>query len=155
MPGGSIRSASKYGHLLRGNLPPASVTSQSYLTVRGRQAGRAEPAMPRSHYEDDDDLPRPRRRTRRRRQSSAVPWIVGGVVLGLSLLVIVVVIVVARPSRGGRENPKNTGDAIAAARNRLDDPADGVIPFSTTFPPADWTHQDLANFLRTKGVVVE
>jgi hypothetical protein len=56
---------------------------------------------------------------------------------------------------GSPTTPRNTGDAIQAARNRLDDPADGVIPFDANFPPPNWTHQDFADFLGKKGVVVE
>lgn len=113
--------------------------------------------MPRRRYDDDDDdyLLQLRRRKRRRRQSNAVLWIVGSVILGLTLLAVVIVAIVARPSRSERkEDPKNTGDAIMDARNRLADPADGVIPLDTNFPPANWTHEDFADFLRTKGVVV-
>jgi hypothetical protein len=82
-------------------------------------------------------------------------WVVSGVFLGAGLLVtVILVILVTRLSRGERDRPKDPGDAIADARARLDDPADGVIPLTTTFPPANWTHQDLADHLGSKGLAV-
>lgn len=117
--------------------------------------------MPRSRHDDDDPPPRPRKKRvgRRNKSGNSVGWIVLGTMLSVVLVVAVVLAVrLSRSERGDPKDPrdpKNTGDAIADARNRLDDPADGVIPLDTAFPPASWTHQDFANFLRTKGVVVE
>lgn len=114
--------------------------------------------MARKRPRDDDYDAPPRRKRRRNRSSNTTAWVVG---ISLGLCLLVVVIFVVRQSRGDRaaarkpDDPRNTGDAIQDARNRLPDPADGVIPFETNFPPANWTHQDFANFLRTKGVAVE
>lgn len=104
-------------------------------------------------------MTRPRRRNARRgRSGSPVAWVVG-TFLGLCLLVAVVLAVrLSRDGGGAKDNrtdAQKTGDAIDDARNRLADPADGVIAFDAGFPPPHWTHQDFANFLAKQGVVVE
>jgi hypothetical protein len=112
---------------------------------------------PRDDEDDDDDRPRPRKKKRRRRGGSShtAAWVMGGTVLGLALVAVIVVVI--RSSRGDNadaKKPQNTGDAIRDARDRLPDPADGVIAFDTAFPPAHWTHQDFADFLRSQKVGV-
>ena len=131
--------------------------------------------MPRKRPRDDDydDLPRRPRRPKRRRESNPTPWIVGGI-LGTLFLVGVVVTVVSIARKGGADGGASHGPAGDAFRglgglgglgSRMVKVGDREFPEEMLINdaimmsgkrdiPANWTHQDLAEFLRSKGIPV-
>jgi hypothetical protein len=111
---------------------------------------------PRDDDDDDDydDAPRPRR-PKRRRRSNSTPWIVGGVLGTLALVGIVVLVVTLNKRNDG---PGSGGGRTVKLGNK-EFPEEMLINDAITFGskldvPANWTHQDLANYLNTKGLSV-
>jgi len=133
--------------------------------------------LPRKRPRDDDydydDLPRRPRRPKRRRESNPTPWIVGGI-LGTLFLVGVVVTVVSIARKGGADGGASHGPAgdafrglgsIGGGGSRMVKVGDREFPEEMLINdaimmsgkrdiPANWTHQDLAEFLRSKGIPV-
>src|SRR5262245_45177984 len=94
-----------------------------------------------------------RRRGRRQRgHRNAVPWIVIGVV-GIILLAAFIAVITSAGRRGDRDMPGGLGGA--GRQTPEDERVESALMFASDFnPPPHWTHQDLANHLRSKGTPV-
>ena len=108
----------------------------------------------RDDDDDDDDTP-PRRRPRRRRRGDSTPWVVGGVLLGVALLVGIVLAVALTKgkdgAKGGNSKMVKLGNKEFPEEMLIND----VLTMGQGFePPLTWTHQDLAEHLRKKGIPV-
>ena len=112
--------------------------------------------------DDDDDAPRaPRKKKTRRpaRKSNSTPWIVGGVLGTLALVGIVVLVVSLTRAKDGPGGKDGSGGKLVRGPGGREFPEEMLINDAITFGskldvPANWTHQDLANYLNTKGMPV-